>query len=854
MNDEIRREALFYEGVNVEILSADDDSDKQIGDIEYFINGKVDLLIVAPNESEAITATVEKAYSEGIKVLVVDRKISSDRYTAYIGADNYNIGREAGIYVAQKYKGNVLEITGSLSSSPAVERMNGFRDGLGNAGGVMLLDAVDAEWSEQRAAEITDSVLRSSTKIDVIFAHNDRMAAAAHRQAEETGAEGIDFIGIDAISGENNGIELVNRGILDASFIYPTGGDKVMQIAMDILEGRPYEKENILSTACVDASNSRIMKMQEANIKELDKKIFILKDKIDEFLSRTQLQKMLLFAGFIIVILLTVLLFVSTAAIQSKNKANEKLKKVNALLEEATAAKIAFFTNISHDFRTPLTLIADPVNRLMQRDDLDEQERSLLNIVNKNVTVLLRLVNQILDFRKFESGKLSLELSRFRIDREISDWMEAFKSLSYLKHIDYSLSVDKDAEDYKMTGDLRKLERITYNLLSNAFKFTPENGKIKVSLAKAESAEGPAVKIIVEDNGIGISEEHIQNIFDNFYQAGVHHSGSGIGLAMVRTFVEMHKGSIGVESGKGKGCRFTVTLPVNQEGEINEMEETSGAAGYFREGSIFDAGQETIYSSGNLGVEISDNKKTVLVIDDNKDVRDYIKSILSIEFNTIEASDGKEGLRYARKYVPDAIICDVMMPIMDGLECCRILKSEMQTSHIPVMMITACAAEEQKIKGYECGADSYISKPFSFNLLLARLRNLIQNQEQLKDIYGDISLPKTESAHIDKDFIDRLREIVESRLGDPELSVEEIGRELGLGRVQLYRKTKALTGYSPNELIRISRLKRAESILLTSDKTIAEVAYSVGYSTPSYFTKCYKEYFGKMPGDTVRDR
>ncbi len=250
-----------------------------------------------------------------------------------------------------------------------------------------------------------------------------------------------------------------------------------------------------------------------------------------------------------------------------------------------------------------------------------------------------------------------------------------------------------------------------------------------------------------------------------------------------------------------------------------------------------------------------ENKECILIIDDNADVRDYVKSLLKEEYTVIEAPDGRAGLKKAMKYVPDAIICDVMMPVMDGLECCRKLKTELQTSHIPVMLLTACSLDEQRIQGFECGADSYISKPFNSKLLLVRLRNLIDNHKRLKQFFGDkITLSKESVSEVDKGFVERFRELIEENLADSELSVEDLGSKMGLSRVQLYRKIKALTNYSPNELVRIARLKKAASLLASSEKTISEITYEVGFTSPSYFTKCYKEYFGESPTDFLKRR
>ena len=380
------------------------------------------------------------------------------------------------------------------------------------------------------------------------------------------------------------------------------------------------------------------------------------------------------------------------------------------------------------------------------------------------------------------------------------------------------------------------------------FKFTKDTGEGYVHM-RLSHAGRDNVEISITDNGEGISAEHINNIFDSFYQADVHHSGSGIGLVLSKAFAELHGGSITVKSAEGRGSVFTVVLPVMQEDPVMPgMAEPGSEMWKFRDGAVYDASQETISTSLFSDEDISESKKTVLVIDDNRDVREYLKSVLSFEYNIIEASSGEEGLRQAGKRVPDAIICDVMMPGMDGMECCRRLKSDIRTSHIPVLMLTAYAAEEQKIKGYECGADSYISKPFSSDLLQARLANLIEGRKMLLSVFGD---PCSVTGHsvpdVDKNFIDRFRAIINSRIADPSLTVESIGEEIGLSRVQLYRKTKALIGYSPNEFLRICRLRKAAAMLSSTDRSVSEVAYGVGFSSPSYFTRCYREYFGENP-------
>lgn len=858
MNTEIQREALFYEGVEVEIRTAKDNNRNQISDIHYFIDANVDLLIVAPNEAVAITPAVEKAYKKGIPVVVVDRKILSDKYTAFVGANNYEIGHEAGSYIATRLnaKGKVLEITGLEASTPAMERHKGLMDALLTAPDVELIGSVDGGWLQSLATEKMDSIWKVRQDIDLVFAQNDRMAIGAYLAVGQN--KKIAFVGVDALPGNDYGLDQVMKGVLDATFIYPTGGDKVMQLAMNILEKKPFERENTLSTALVDKTNARVMLLQTDHIAEQDGKIERLNTQIDDFWLRYSAQTMFLYACLIILVLFAALLAIIVRAYWTKNRLNQELSSqkqqleeqrdqlisLSKQLEEATHAKLVFFTNVSHDFRTPLTLVADPVEQLMGDSALTPSQHALLKVVHKNVNILLRLVNQILDFRKYENGKLELVLSSVDLRAQLQEWSQAFQTLALKKHIHFSIHV-KEA-DYALSLDVEKMERIYFNLLSNAFKFTPENGTITVTLSTVQKEEQVYVRLTVTDTGTGISAQHIQHIFDRFYQIDINPTGSGIGLALAKAFAELHGGTISVDSAEGKGTLFTVDIP---RVRTELPEEAKIEMAHIAPQTVI----EELSDVESEEVKIDENKECVLVIDDNADVRDYVKSLLKEEYTVIEASDGQVGLKQAMKYVPDAIICDVMMPIMDGLECCRSLKTELQTSHIPVMLLTACSLDEQRIAGFECGADSYISKPFNSKLLMVRLRNLITNHQRLKQFFGDhTTLAKESVSEVDKGFAERFRRLIEENLSDSELSVEDLGAKMGMGRVQLYRKIKALTNYSPVELLRIARLKKAASLLASSEKTISEITYEVGFSSPSYFTKCYKEYFGENPTEFLK--
>lgn len=852
LNSELRREILFYPGATVEIVDAADDNAKQIADIEKFIQDGVDVLVVAPNEAEAICPVIEKAYDMGIPVVLVDRKINSEKYTAYVGADNYDVGYRAGEYVASRLAsgGRVVEIVGMITSTPAQERHHGFVEALKEHKGITV-DVLETDWTYESSFDAYKGYLSDAGPADLVFAHNDRMASAAREVADTFGcADNTLFVGVDALTGKGLGVEMVNNGVLAASFIYPTGGDRVAQVAMDILQGTPYSRESLLSTELVNSANARIMLMQNAQITTLDEKITMLDEKLDSSMVKYSYQRKLLWLIVAFLAIIFLLLCVAVYGFRKMLLMNRILEDQKKQIEEQREAKLAFFTNVSHDFRTPLTLISDPVEQLKKNGSLNDKDRFLLDLIYKNVTVLRRLVNQILDFRKYESGKLDIRLSEFDMATALKDWADSFMDLAWRKHITLTLNVEPSCVGLRVVADMEKMERIAYNLLSNAFKFTPERGTIDVNLGLSEDG---SLLWSVTDSGVGLSEEHIEHIFENFYQvSSVHHSGSGIGLALVKVFVEMQSGEISVSSRKGNGTNFSMKFPVRQNGDVIQPVADKERMEVMRNGAKCDAGQQTVASDvfDPSHERNDDGKESVLIIDDNSDVREYLRSLLGGYYYVMEASNGEEGFRVAAKRVPDAIICDVMMPVMDGMECCRKLKSDVQTSHIPVMMLTAYTAENQKIEGYECGADSYISKPFSAELLMARLKNLLESRSRLQSIFGDsLSLGKEKLPETDKDFVSRLRHIIHESMSDSQLSVEVIGDRMCMSRVQLYRKTKALTGYSPNEYLRIARLKKAMSLLDTTDMTVSEVAHAVGFSTSSYFAKCYKEYFGENPTD-----
>lgn len=862
-NDEIYREIMLHPEATVEIRSADDNNEKQIADIRYFMDQGFDIIIAAPNEADAITPIIQEVYAKGIPVIIFDRNIHGDTYTAYQGVDNRGIGESAAHYARHLvgHGGRVLEICGLPGSTPAIERHEGFVDGA-QRNGLQLVASACGNWNYQDAITVCDSLFPLyKDKVDLVYAHNDRMAVAASDAAHRHGLD-ILVIGIDAAP--EIGLRAVADSVINATFLYPTEGYRLIRTALAILKQQPYDKRIILpKSSVVDLTNADILLLQNETLKAETDKIRVLKSQVDEYWNRHSIQTTLLYATIVVLVLLAGFLFLLLQAFWQRKKYQQELLRQNELLEQqrdtqkelneqlnrATQSKLVFFTNVSHDLRTPLTLIAGPVEQLAAANNLTPTQQTLVRIANKNILILKRLINQILDFRKFENGKLELHMEEARFVPLVREWVESFRHVARSQDIQLSVEISV-GEEFALALDVEKMERVFFNLMSNAFKYTPKNGRITFTCAE----DGQYLVFSVTDTGQGISQEELGKVFDRFYQVDkIHPQGSGIGLALVKAFVELHHGVITAESRLGTGSRFTVTLPVTH------VQKTAEEPVDLQQITAADVDAE-------LGeVELSPTAvrtdcPLLLVIDDNEDIRHLLQLLLKDEYNVLTATNGKEGVRMAAKYVPDLILCDVMMPVMDGLECCRRIKEEISTSHIPVLILTACSMDEQRVKGYESGADGYIAKPFTGVVLKARCRNLIDNRQRIKQLWtGGRGLPSagqqaaalspSGTGNMENEFYARFLEIVQTEMANMELNVDVLASKMGLGRSQFYRKIKAITNYSPVELIRQLRLKRSRELLLTTEKSISEIAYEVGFSSPAYFTRCYREAFGETPTD-----
>lgn len=518
-----------------------------------------------------------------------------------------------------------------------------------------------------------------------------------------------------------------------------------------------------------------------------------------------------------------------------------------AVENQLTEYKLEFFTNISHEFRTPLTLIQGALHKLVSIENPPQEMQRPLRTMDKSTRRMLRLINQLLEFRKMQKNKLALSLEETDVIAFLYEIFLSFKDTSESKNIDFNFVPSQPS--YKMFIDKGNLDKVTYNLLSNAFKYTPSNGKILFKIDITEDHQQLRIQVI--DNGIGIPKEKRSELFKRFMQSSFSHSSVGVGLHLTYELVNVHKGSISYDENEGGGSIFTVILPTNpnmyQDKDFlipNQLlieEEEQQSREFIREEKQEDTFRPPVNPL---------NKRKVLIIEDDTDIREFLKEEVGVYFEVEVAADGISGFEMASTYDADLIVCDVLMPGMDGFEVTRRLKNEFTTSHIPIILLTALNMEEKYQEGIESGADAYITKPFNVSLLLARIFKLIELRDILRRKYSnEPGLAHSIICTNDKDrkFSEKLNEILNEHIEDAEFSVNDFAALMGLGRTVFYKKVRGVTGYSPLEYVRVARMKKAAERLLTEDLTIAEVAYSVGINDPFYFSKCFKTQFGESP-------
>lgn len=681
VNREIKIGQYQYKNVDVVFASADNNGQRQARQIDSLVKAKVDLLVVAPSDVKTVAPAIERAYRAGIPVILYDRMIESTHYTAYIGTDNVAIGREVADYLAHQLKGRgmVVEITGERGSTPVADRHRGFMQGMKAFPQIQVV-TLEGDWNLAGAKKLMRQYMDAGKPVDAVFGHNDAEAWGAQQAAKEKNREKqMLFVGIDGLPGENQGVDLVDKGVMTASYIYPTKGEAIVPLAMNILQGKPYKRMNYFQSALVTAENAKLIDMQYKEIEGQTANLNAIYSSINEYMKMYRWQKIISILAVAVVLLLLIMIFYRRKVRREKEKLNEQRKQM-------ADDKIAFFTNVSHQLRTPLTLVSGPLNRLMQADNYTEEQKMLLQVVMRNVGQLETLTADVLNFKE---------------------------------------QVDA------------------------------------MNQASADEA---------------CEKELSQHVL--------------------------------------RDSRHQMLLQ-------QDVEELS----------------------------------TILIVDDNEDIRSYLRVLLAGQYYVIEASDGQNGLRLAKESVPDLIVSDVMMPVMDGLTFCSKIKEDEVTSHIPVILLTARSEESQRIEGYEHGADAYITKPFSDHLLLVRISNLLQARRQRKNDEAKQML-SAEDIQTDEPgermFLERFKKAAKSHIGDANLRMDDLGSELSLSKVQMYRKVKALTGKTPAEVLREMRMQKAYSLLKQTDKTISEVAAEVGFAIPGYFSACFKKQFGINPTE-LRD-
>lgn len=681
VNREIKIGQYQYKNVDVVFASADNNGQRQARQIDSLVKTKVDLLVVAPSDVKTVAPAIERAYRAGIPVILYDRMIESTHYTAYIGTDNVAIGKEVADYLAHQLqgRGTVVEITGERGSTPVADRHRGFMQGMKAFPQIQVV-TLESDWNLAGAKKLMRQYMDAGKPVDAVFGHNDAEAWGAQQAAKEKNRDKqILFVGIDGLPGENQGVDLVDKGVMTASYIYPTKGEAIVPLAMNILQGKPYKRMNYFQSALVTAENAKLIDMQYKEIEGQTVNLNAIYSSINDYMKMYRWQKIISILAVAVVVLLLIMIFYRRKVRREKEKLNKQRKQM-------ADEKIAFFTNVSHQLRTPLTLVSGPLNRLMQADNYTEEQKMLLQVVSRNVGQLETLTADVLNFKE-----------------------------------------QVDAMNQASTD---------------------------------EASEKELSQHVLRDS------------------------------------------------------RHQMLLQ-------QDVEELS----------------------------------TILIVDDNEDIRSYLRVLLAGQYYVIEASDGQNGLRLAKESVPDLIVSDVMMPVMDGLTFCSKIKEDEVTSHIPVILLTARSDESQRIEGYEHGADAYITKPFNDHLLLVRISNLLQARRQRKNDEAKQML-SAEDIQTDEPgermFLERFKKAAKSHIGDANLRMDDLGSELSLSKVQMYRKVKALTGKTPAEVLREMRMQKAYSLLKQTDKTISEVAAEVGFAIPGYFSACFKKQFGINPTE-LRD-
>ncbi|MDY0780761.1 substrate-binding domain-containing protein [Tenacibaculum sp. IB213877] len=872
MNRSMQIEAGFYSDTQLIIRDAKANVDKQIEDIEKFIKEKVDVIIVSPIAPKPLKGILDKAIKSGIPVVVLDRKISNINYSSFVGTDNKEVGVNAANFIANKnIKANILEIKGWAGTTPTLLRSEGFELIVNNNANLKLAGFIQDRYDSPGIKEAFEKFIKSNPDINYVYAHNDDLAFQAYEVAKELQlTKSLNFIGIGGVNVEKGGLSYVKKNILEASVLYPTGGKEAFKVAIDLLNNKKVKKDIILPSVVISSSNVDLLLRQAELITNQEVDIEKQQAKIDEQIKLYSSQKNFLIATLIFLAVIALLLFFTfkDKIKLSKQKkllvelidqiANQKneIERIAEDLRITNEATNNFFTGVSHDFKTPISLILSSTESLLTKDN--EKKPIEFSLIYNNSKRLLRMINQLLDFRRVGSKKFRLKASKTNIFNFVNSIYQDFKAEANKKEIEFKLTTNTESTELYIDRDL--FDNVLFNLLSNAFKFTPTKGVVTVNIKDQEKD----VVISVKDSGIGILPSEKDKIFNQFFLGSNNkQTSSGIGLYLTKEYIKLHRGTVEVHSKEGEGAEFVITIPKGHEhfkaDEIIVSDEIKASESIDFKAIIFD---ETTPNTNT-----DEEKESVLVIEDNTDLRNFLVAKLSEQYNVYE-SDGINAINKALEVIPDIIVSDVNLPEKNGFEICEALKNDVRTSHIPVIILTALSSDEAHLQGLKSGVDMFLTKPFNLSVLNQSLKTLLYNRKKLQRFYNEHlatvipteivkkkTTKKTEKRKdIEREFLENINSLILKNLDDSTFTVEILAEELGISRVQLYRKTKAVLGLSISDHMQGIRLQKSKEMLLDDSLSIADVAYSVGFSSPNYFSTAFKNKYNKSPNQFKKDK
>jgi signal transduction histidine kinase/DNA-binding response OmpR family regulator len=858
MLNDMNRELTLHPNFQLLYKDAANSTSIQITQINELVRQDIDLLIISPNEtSSALTAAIDAVFQQGIPVVLLDRKIASESYNSFIGADNLEIGRMVGeaLPTLLKNGGKVVEIEGLASSSPAQERHKGFAEEVAKVNTIQIISQLYGKWEQDTARKVAKANLDILRQADLVFAHNDVMALSVQQVCKEAGISPLPlFVGIDGLPGPKSGLQKIMDGALTATFLYPTGGEEAIEAAAQILAGKAVKREYVLNSIRIDRTNIKAIKAQSDKLLHQQQDIEKLNQRIGQLNDTYASQKNALYVIVSCLVLAVLLGIWALYLVREKQLANrqlafqnqqinaqkDKIEEVSDKARQATEEKLRFYSYISHEFRTPLSLILTPVEDLLNQKAISQKDlRSGLVYIQKNAHRLLRLVDQMLDLRKTDAGKQLLQASEQDVVQFLREIMTDFQQKAQKSKID--LQVITSVIHTPLWFDVEKLDKVLFNLLSNAFKYTPKGGFIHVSLLETAAN----VQISIKDNGEGMTETEQERAFDLYFSGQKKYSlGTGLGLALSREFVHLHHGEIEVASKKGEGTTFTLFLP---KGDMHLMpnEKTMADTAERPAHNYF---EDTEFTSFSSAIDTADGTISLVLIEDNEDLSHYIVQKLSKLASIKSFTTAEQGWEGILSFIPDLIICDVMLPGMDGFELTQRVKEDFRTSHIPVVLLTAKSQTDAQIEGIKAGADVYLTKPFNTTHLTETIKTMLNNRQKVQRRFSSEYVFANENK-TEKRFLNELTARIEAKIADAEFGVEKLSTDMGMSRVQLYRKVQALLQMNVNDYITEIRINKAKALLRDTNKSIADVAYETGFNSPAYFTTLFRQKQNQTPSE-----